>query len=58
MPGGGVRFHHGERVRGLLVPLLVLRRRLRERPALDAMNSALKLRAERAWAQGGAPPAR
>lgn len=50
----GVRFHHGEQVRGLMVPLLGQRRRLRGRPGLDAMNAALKKRAEHAWS-GRAP---
>jgi hypothetical protein len=53
---GGVRFHHGEQVRGIMVPLLKQRRRLRDRHGFDAMNAALKQRAERAWA-GGAPAA-
>jgi hypothetical protein len=48
--GGGVRFHHGEQARGIMVPLLRQRRRLRSRPGIDAMNTALKQRAERAWA--------
>jgi hypothetical protein len=50
LPEGGVRFHHGERVRGVMVPLLNRRRRLRGKPGFDAMNTALKQRAERAWA--------
>lgn len=50
LPDGGVRFHHGERVRGFMVPLLNRRRRLRGQPGFDAMNTALKQRAERAWA--------
>jgi hypothetical protein len=49
LPQGGVRFHHTERARGLLVSLLGYRRRSRSKPAFDAMNTALKLRAERAW---------
>jgi len=48
---GGVRFHHGEQVRGIMVPLLGQRRRLRRRAGFDAMNAALKRRAEHAWAQ-------
>lgn len=49
LAGEGVRFHHGEQVRGLMVPLLEQRRRLRGRLGLDAMNTALKRRAEHAW---------
>jgi hypothetical protein len=52
---GGVRFHHSELTRGIVLLLLDLRRRLRGRSDLDAMNRALKLRAERAWAHR--PPA-
>jgi hypothetical protein len=48
LPQGGVRFHHDERVRGIMVPLLWARRRSRARAGFDAMNAALKLRAERA----------
>jgi len=51
---GGVRFHHVEKVRGIMVPLLGGRRRARERAGFDAMNAALKLRAERACAQQAA----
>ena len=47
---GGVRFHHGEQARGIMVPLLNQRRRLRGKSGFDAMNTALKQRAERAWA--------
>lgn len=48
---GDVRFQHGERVLGVLLPLLLERRRLRARFGLDVMNPALlKGRAERAWA--------
>jgi len=50
LPQGGVRFHHGEQVRGIMVPLLGQRRRLLGRAGLEAMNSALKLRAEHAFA--------
>jgi hypothetical protein len=50
LPEGGVRFHHGEQVQGLMAPLLTQRRQLRNKSALDAMNSALKQRAERAYA--------
>ena len=49
---GGVRFHHGEQVEGILVPLLARRRRLRGQPEFDAMNAALKRRAERACETG------
>jgi hypothetical protein len=52
LPQGGVRFHHGEQARGIMVPLLNQRRQLRGRRGLDAMNNALKQRAERAWASG------
>jgi hypothetical protein len=48
LPEGGVRFHHGEQVRGIMVPLLAQRRRLRGKSGFDAMNTALKQRAERA----------
>jgi hypothetical protein len=50
LPQGGVRFHHGEQVRGIMVPLLSQRRRLRGKSGFDAMNTALKQRAERACA--------
>jgi hypothetical protein len=50
LPEGGVRFHHSEQVQGVMVPLLALRRRLRGRSGFDAMNTALKRRAERALA--------
>lgn len=50
LPEGGVRFHHGEQVRGLMAPLLTQRRQMRSKSALDAMNTALKQRAERAYA--------
>ena len=50
LPEGGVRFHHSEQVQGIMVPLLSQRRRLRGRSGFDAMNSALKQRAERALA--------
>jgi hypothetical protein len=54
LPGGGVRFHHAEQVRGLMVPLLRQRHLLRGRRGFDAMNVALKQRAERAN-DGGSP---
>lgn len=50
LPNGSVRFHHGEQVRGVMVPLLGQRRRSRGRAGFDAMNKALKQRAEDAWA--------
>lgn len=48
LPGGGVRLHHSELYRGIVV--LFARRRLRQvvEPAFSAMNLALKRRAERA----------
>ena len=52
LPRGGVRFHHGEQVEGIMVPLLTRRRRLRVQLGFDAMNTALKRRAERACATG------
>lgn len=55
LPDGSVRFHHGERVHGLLVTMLGLRRRMRTMPGFNAMNNALKQRAERAWAHGPRP---
>jgi hypothetical protein len=57
LPSGGVRFHHAEQVRGLMVPLLRQRHRLRGRRGFDAMNVALKQRAERAC-DGGSPTTR
>jgi hypothetical protein len=48
LPRGGVRFHHSERYRGIVVQF---RRRLLQQvvePAFGAMNVALKRRAERA----------
>jgi hypothetical protein len=51
LPAGGVRFHHSERVQGMMVPLLFRRRRLRANDGFRAMNVALKQRAERAWSQ-------
>jgi hypothetical protein len=50
LPHDGVRFHHGEQVRGILVPVLAQRRRSCGRAGFDAMNAALKLRAEHASA--------
>ena len=54
LPRGGVRFHHGEQAHGIMVPLLAGRRRLRGQSGLDAMNTALKQRAERALATDAA----
>lgn len=51
-PRGGVRFHHGEQVRGMLAPIPAPRHRVRTQSGFDAMSTALKERAERAWAQG------
>jgi hypothetical protein len=48
LAAGGVRFHHGEKVTGIMVPLLAQRRRLRGESGFAAMNTALKARAERA----------
>jgi hypothetical protein len=50
LPEGGVRFHHGEQVQGLMAPLLAQRRELGSRSVLEGMNTALKQRAERAYA--------
>jgi len=55
LPEGGVRFHHGEQAQGIMVPLLAQRRQLRGKAGLEAMNTALKQRAERACAT--IPPA-
>lgn len=46
LPGGGTRFHHGEAFGGVLLP--VLRRSLDTdtRAGFEAMNAALKARAE------------
>ncbi len=54
LPRGGVRFHHSEQARGIMVPLLAKRRRLLGQSGFDAMNAALKRRAERAWATSAA----
>jgi len=48
---GGVRFHQSERFRGLAVPFLWLSLRRERVPAFQAMNQALKARAERAEAE-------
>ncbi len=49
---GGVRFHHGELYRGVVIPFT--KRRLQQviEPAFGAMNVALKRRAERAEGPG------
>jgi hypothetical protein len=44
-----VRFHHTERVHGLLAGTIGRDAWARRGAALQGMNSALKLRAERAW---------
>lgn len=49
LPQGGVRFHHDERAHGVLVALTGHRHRTLGKPGFDAMNAALKQRAERAW---------
>jgi len=54
LPHGRVRLYHGERAQGILVPLLTKRRRLRGEAGFDAMNIALKQRAERASSSGAA----
>ena len=41
---GGVRLHHEERFRGLLVPFLARAMRRKVLPAFEAMNEALRLR--------------
>jgi hypothetical protein len=50
LPEGGMRFHHGEQVNDMMAALLTQRRQLRTKLALDAMNTALKQRAQRAYA--------
>ena len=54
LPRGGVRLHHSEQAQGIMVPLLAKRRRLRGQSGFDAMNTALKRRAERVLAAGTA----
>jgi hypothetical protein len=56
LPQGGVRFHHDEQVKGIMVPLLPGRGRLRSKSGFDAMNAALKQRAERACVASLAAP--
>ena len=48
LPQGGVRFHHDEHVTGIMVRLLPERGCVRSQSGFDAMNAALKQRAERA----------
>jgi len=43
---GGVRFHHGERFRGLLLPFMKKSLEAGVRPGFEAMNRALKQRVE------------
>ena len=50
LPHRGVRFHHGEQVCGIMLPLLAGRRRSRRRDGSNAMNAVPKLRGECAWA--------
>jgi hypothetical protein len=51
LSAGGVRFHQSERFGGLAVPFLWLSLRRECIPAFQAMNQALKARAERAEAE-------
>lgn len=46
LDGGGVRFHHGERFRGVLVPFMKQMLEAQVRPGFEAMNRALKQRVE------------
>lgn len=46
LPGGGVRFHQNERLRGFAAPFVWWGFRHKMGPALSAMNIALKSRAE------------
>lgn len=48
LPQGGVRFHHDEHVKGIMARLLPGRGHVRGQSGFDAMNAALKQRAERA----------
>ena len=48
LDGGGTRLHHDEHFHGLLVPLMAKSVHRRTLPAFEAMNQALKHRAERA----------
>lgn len=43
---GGVRFHHGEQFRGLMVPFVKKSLEAEVRPGFEAMNQALKARVE------------
>ena len=47
-PDSGIRFHHGGKFRGVVVPFLQRRLQSTMQPAFEAMNVALKRRAERA----------
>lgn len=46
LDSGGVRFHHGERFSGLLVPFMKASLESGVRPGFEAMNRALKERVE------------
>ena len=46
LPDGGTRFHHGEAFGGLLLPLLRTSLDTETRAGFEAMNAALKARAE------------
>jgi hypothetical protein len=48
LPDGGVRFDQTQRCRGMLAPFLRKRLQRTSTPAFNAMNAALKARAERA----------
>jgi hypothetical protein len=48
LDGGRTRLHHDERFHGLLVPLVTRSLRRQTLPAFEAMNEALKHRAEHA----------
>lgn len=43
---GGVRFHHGEQFRGLLIPFMKKSLEAQLRPGFEMMNQALKQRVE------------
>jgi hypothetical protein len=51
LPDGGVLFDQTERFHGMLIPFIRGRLQRTAAPALAAMNSALKARAERAEAR-------
>lgn len=46
LDGGGVRLHHGEQFRGLLVPFMKKSLSAEVHPGFEAMNQALKARVE------------